>query len=170
MTRRMFSLMIVGAVVTLVGCAKSNSPSSTGGFGTVASLPTTSATTPAAPSNIITASLGETDPMHMFIKLSGTTATAGKVTFVVTNDGTKTHEFVVLQSETPAANFPIGSFEGESNRIDEDAAGTNVGETGDMKPGETKALVIDMTAGHYALVCNLVGHYAMGMHQDFTVQ
>jgi uncharacterized cupredoxin-like copper-binding protein len=26
-----------------------------------------------------------------------------------------------------------------------------------------------MTAGHYAVVCNLNGHYAMGMHQDFWV-
>jgi uncharacterized cupredoxin-like copper-binding protein len=24
-----------------------------------------------------------------------------------------------------------------------------------------------MTEGHYAIVCNLNGHYAAGMHQDF---
>ena len=67
-------------------------------------------------------------------------------------------------------SFPIVSFEGEANRIDEDAKGvSNVGETGDMDPGTTTALTIDLAPGHYAVVCNLPGHYAMGMHQDFWV-
>jgi uncharacterized cupredoxin-like copper-binding protein len=26
-----------------------------------------------------------------------------------------------------------------------------------------------MSAGHYAVVCNLPGHYAMGMRQDFSI-
>ena len=45
----------------------------------------------------------------------------------------------------------------------------NVGETGDMLPGSTKTLVIYLPPGHYAVVCNLQHHYAMGMHADFTV-
>ena len=86
----------------------------------------------------------------------------------MTNEGTETHEFVVLATKTPAADFPIVSFEGEANRIDEDAKGVvNVGETGDMEPGTSMLLTIDMAQGHYAVVCNLPGHYAMGMHQDF---
>ncbi|MBI3647142.1 MAG: hypothetical protein HY240_00005, partial [Actinobacteria bacterium] len=82
----------------------------------------------------------------------------------------KKHEFVVLSTKTPAGAFPIVSFEGEANRINEDAKGvTNVGETGDMEPGMQKMLTIDLSAGHYAVVCNLPGHYANGMHQDFWV-
>jgi uncharacterized cupredoxin-like copper-binding protein len=100
---------------------------------------------------------------------SATTASAGSVTFTVKNDGTIPHEFVVLQTETPAGDFPIESFEGESDRIDEDTAGTNVGETGDMDAGSTKALTIDLEPGHYAFVCNLPAHYGQGMHTDFTV-
>jgi uncharacterized cupredoxin-like copper-binding protein len=30
-------------------------------------------------------------------------------------------------------------------------------------------LTIDMAAGHYAVVCNLAGHYAMRMHQDVWI-
>ncbi len=30
----------------------------------------------------------------------------------------------------------------------------------------TMALTIDLPSGHYAVVCNLAGHYRMGMHQD----
>jgi uncharacterized cupredoxin-like copper-binding protein len=28
-------------------------------------------------------------------------------------------------------------------------------------------LTLDLTPGHYAVVCNLPGHYAAGMRQDF---
>jgi uncharacterized cupredoxin-like copper-binding protein len=38
-----------------------------------------------------------------------------------------------------------------------------------MKPGTQKMLTIDLPTGHYAVVCNLPGHYAMGMHQDLWV-
>jgi len=118
----------------------------------------------------IVVGLGETDPTHMFIDLSKPYAAEGRVTFVVTNGGAETHEFVVLRTDAPADSFPIVSFEGEPNRIDEDASDvTNVGETGDLEPGATMALSLDLAPGHYAVVCNLTGHYAMGMHQDFNV-
>ena len=120
----------------------------------------------------VTASLGETDATHMFIDLSQSYAPAGKVSFIITNDGKEDHELVALQTDTMAADFPIVTFDGEPNRFDEDAKGlTNVGETGDpaMAPGTSMMLTIDMAEGHYAVVCNLQGHYAMGMHQDFWV-
>jgi uncharacterized cupredoxin-like copper-binding protein len=94
---------------------------------------------------------------------------AGPVTFTVSNDGTITHEFVVMQTDTPAADFHIGSFEGEKPRVNEDAAGTNVGETGNLKAGTRKTITIDLKPGHYVFMCNLPGHYGLGMHTDFTV-
>ena len=118
----------------------------------------------------ITVALGETDAQHMYIHMSQAVAPQGKVSFVVTNEGTETHEFVVLSTDTPAADLPIVSFEGEANRIDEEAKGVvNVGETGDMEPGTSMVLTIDLSEGHYAVVCNLPGHYAMGMHQDLSI-
>ena len=108
----------------------------------------------------------------MSIELSQSYAPAGKVSFLITNAGTMDHEMVVLRTDQPADSFPITGFEGEPNRFNEDAKGlTNVGETGDpaMKPGTSMMLTIDMAQGHYAIVCNLNGHYAAGMHQDFWV-
>ncbi len=123
-----------------------------------------------APIPVIQVGLSETDATHMAIDLSQPFAPQGKVSFLVTNNGAKKHEFVVLATDTAAASFPIVSFEGEANRIDEDAKGvTNVGETGDMEPGAVMMLTLDLAPGHYAVVCNLPGHYAMGMHQDFFV-
>jgi uncharacterized cupredoxin-like copper-binding protein len=160
-------LTVAGALILVAACAStSTTPSSTKSSG---GLPISNSPTVTV-SNTIAVTLAETDAKHMSIGLSGTVANAGKVTFIVANTGKKKHEFVVLKTPTLAANFAIASFESESDRIDEDAAGTNVGETGDMEPGTTKTLTIDLAPGHYALVCNLQGHYRMGMHLDFTVQ
>jgi uncharacterized cupredoxin-like copper-binding protein len=97
------------------------------------------------------------------------TISAGSVTFNVTNKGNITHEFVVLRTGTPAGAILIASFENESDRIDEEHAQTNVGETGDLVAGSSKALTISLTPGHYVFVCNLPSHYRLGMHFGFTV-
>ena len=85
----------------------------------------------------------------------------GAVTFNVTNAGKIEHEFVVLKTSKPAADLLKGA------RADE--AG-NVGEIGSIKPGQTKALKLNLAAGHYALICNLPGHYSAGQHADLTVK
>ena len=96
-------------------------------------------------------------------------AAAGPVTFTVTNQGTMIHEFVVMRTDTPAGALPITGFEHEKARVNEDTAGTNVGETGDLAAGKTKTVTIDLQAGHYVFMCNLPAHYGLGMHFDFTV-
>ena len=87
---------------------------------------------------------------------------AGKVIFKVHNAGTVTHEFVVLKTSHPAAKLPL--YKGRA-----DEAG-NVGETGDLKPGESKNLSLVLAPGQYALICNLPGHYLAGQHTDLTVK
>ena len=47
-----------------------------------------------------------------------------------------------------------------------DEAG-NVGEIGDLQPGQAKTLTLPLKPGHYALICNLPGHYKAGQHADF---
>jgi uncharacterized cupredoxin-like copper-binding protein len=85
----------------------------------------------------------------------------GPVTFNVSNAGKVEHEFVVLKTSKPASDLLKGG------RADE--AG-NVGEIGSVKPGQTKALNLKLAAGHYALICNLPGHYAAGQYADLTVK
>ena len=85
----------------------------------------------------------------------------GAVTFNVSNAGKVEHEFVVLKTSKPASDLLKGG------RADE--AG-NVGEIGSVKPGQTKALKLNLAAGHYALICNLPGHYAAGQYADLTVK
>jgi uncharacterized cupredoxin-like copper-binding protein len=87
---------------------------------------------------------------------------AGKVIFKVHNAGTVTHEFVVLKTTHPSGKLPL--YKGRA-----DEAG-NVGETGDLKAGASKNLTLILAPGHYALICNLPGHYLAGQHTDLVVQ
>jgi uncharacterized cupredoxin-like copper-binding protein len=115
--------------------------------------------TPAAPaalSHKVNVSLKE-----FSVNPTSSQAGAGKVTFKVHNGGTITHEFVVVKTNKGAGNLLKGS------RADETG---NVGETGDLKAGASKSLTLNLKPGHYALICNLPGHYAAGQHVDFTVK
>jgi uncharacterized cupredoxin-like copper-binding protein len=128
------------------------------GMGTAGSGPASTPATPAALGHTVKASLTE-----MKIADSPSTVAAGKVTFTVTNNGSSPHEYVVLDTPTRAADLPTTA----GGRASE--AG-NIGETGDLQPGETKTFALTLKPGHYAIICNLPGHYAAGMYTDLTAK
>lgn len=92
-------------------------------------------------------------------------APSGKVRFVVTNIGKVEHEFVVLKASKPAGNL-LGGDHGP-NRADESGA---VGEIGGIPAGQARTLNLTLKPGHYALICNLPGHYKTGQFADFYVR
>jgi uncharacterized cupredoxin-like copper-binding protein len=112
----------------------------------------------------------------MSITTDTSTAPAGEVTFVVKNTGTIEHEMIVLKTDTPFDQLPVADagdppvpVSTGANKVDET---NNVGETGDpnLQPGETRTFTITgMAPGKYVLVCNLEGHYQMGMRAPFSV-
>ena len=53
---------------------------------------------------------------------------------------------------------------------DEASEAGNVGEIPGLAPGATKTLRLTLKAGHYALICNMAGHYMAGQRIDFTVK
>ncbi len=55
----------------------------------------------------------------------------------------------------------------KNGRADETGS---VGEIGGVEPSQTKTLKLSLKAGHYALLCNLPGHYAAGQYADLTVR
>jgi uncharacterized cupredoxin-like copper-binding protein len=95
------------------------------------------------------------------VQPSSTIGRAGRITFDVRNAGSVPHEFVVIRTNKRAGDLLKGA------RADETG---NVGESGDLQPGQPKTIRLDLKAGHYALICNLPGHYAAGQHTDFTVR
>ncbi|MGZ4691301.1 MAG: hypothetical protein ACXVKA_02410 [Acidimicrobiia bacterium] len=157
----------------LAGCGSSSSSSS--------KSTTTTSTAPAETSGsgtTIHVTLGDTSGLSGPETLVATPATApaGDVTFVVKNSGTIDHEMLVLKTPPPFDQIPVtdagdppAPVTTGANKIDE---ANSIGETGDpnLKPGTTRTFTVkNMTAGTYALVCNIADHYAKGMRAAFTV-
>jgi uncharacterized cupredoxin-like copper-binding protein len=125
------------------------------------------------------ASTGATGPVSATLKewqisLSSTTLSAGKITFNITNNGDKEHEFVVRKTDKKADGLPLNA-DGE---VSEDAPElTEVGdpsEVAEIKSGSTdRTLTVTLQPGHYVIFCNLhveeLLHYQKGMHVDFSV-
>jgi uncharacterized cupredoxin-like copper-binding protein len=122
---------------------------------------TNAASTPVAPAAPALAHKVGVSLREFSVNPTASTAAAGKVTFHVRNGGNITHEFVVVKTPKPADQLLKGARADESG---------NVGETGDLKAGASKTLTLNLKPGHYALICNLPGHYRAGQHADFTVR
>jgi uncharacterized cupredoxin-like copper-binding protein len=145
------------AVLLLAGGSDKSSPNAAA---PPASQPTTA--TPAATAKPAAAARSVGVTLKEFtLTPQPTTARAGKVTFTVRNSGAIQHEFVVIRTKKSAGNLLKGA--------EADEAG-NVGEIGGVKPGATKTLRLNLKAGHYALICNLPGHYQAGQHADLVVK
>ncbi len=156
MTRsRVFPLVAIALAIPafVSGC------SSTSKNSTVASTTTTSSTAAAAKATGPIA-IKMTD---MAIAPANSAAAAGDVTFDVTNDGKQMHEIVVIKTDKMAADLGPADAEGQVSETG------SQGETGDMEAGASKTLTLKLDKGHYALICNIPGHYAAGMYADLTV-
>src|SRR4051812_25110602 len=95
-------------------------------------------------------------------KISGaSSAKAGSVTFKVKNTAGNEHELEVIRTDARAAHLKISYGRASSK-----------GKVGEVEVGghATKTLKLKLKKGHYALICNIGNHYAMGMHKDFTVK
>ena len=135
------------------------------GCGNTAKATNPSATATPAAKQVTKASTAATGPVKVALTQwkvapSATAAAAGTVTFDVTNNGSIPHEMVVIQTDKPDGHLGSGA------RVPETG---NVGETKDIAVGASKTIHVKLAAGHYALICNIAGHYGAGMHADFTV-
>ena len=110
-------------------------------------------------------------------------APSGEVTFEVSNAGDEVHEFVVIRTELGLLDLPTA----EDGSVDEEGAEDMevIGEVEDIAAGASETLILDLEAGQYVLICNIVeeqmdmdemdmehdpSHYQNGMRTGFTVQ
>ena len=119
--------------------------------------------------------MGGAAPMgeRMGLHASPSSVRAGKISFVASNFGGRTHELVILPL---AAGASAGKrVPGRDGRVDEAgslgeasascAAGSGEGVTS----GSVGWVTVTLPAGRYELVCNLQNHYADGMYQELDV-
>ncbi len=97
------------------------------------------------------------------LKPSTKLVSPGKVTFVVRNAGRVDHELVVLRTNRPAKKQGLTSF-GDVYEVG------RVGRTKPIDARKTETLALILKAGHYALLCNLPGHYRAGQFADLAVR
>lgn len=93
---------------------------------------------------------------------SRVTVRPGRVAFVVRNDGTMAHEFVVLRTDRHHHSIPV-----KRGRAIETG---RVGEVPTIPAGGSKRLVLKLRAGTYVLLCNYLGHYQAGQFAALRVR
>ena len=97
---------------------------------------------------------------EMSVAVSAKSVAAGKVTFEVKNLGAVDHELVIMRS--PAS----GKLKLSHFKVDE---ATLVAEVHDVAPGKTGRGTFALKPGKYFLICNIVGHYQLGMAAALNV-
>lgn len=136
--RRGFRAVAAGAALVLVACSHSPTPA-----GTVINV----------------------TEKDFAITAAASTSSGGNITFSVTNQGPATHEFVVVRSDLPSGQLPIGS---DGLSVNEDVL-TTVGEIDQVDYGSTETVHVSLPPGRYVFFCNLEGHYLGGMHGALVV-
>jgi uncharacterized cupredoxin-like copper-binding protein len=149
--------LIAAIGLGLAACSSSSS----------SSTPTTDTTTTATTAPTGTGDVGVAEK-DFEISLDSSSAPAGEVKFTVANAGPSVHEFVVFKTDLPEDQLPTDS----KGDVDESGAGvTHIDEIEDIAAGSTDStLKVDLESGSYVLICNLPGHYGLGMHASFTVE
>ena len=98
------------------------------------------------------------------VTLSSPTVKAGTVKIGVQNSGSMAHEFDLIKTDLAADKLPL---DGASGKAKEDGLVKQVLNIG---VGKVATVSADLAAGHYVIICNVAGHYQLGMHADLTVQ
>jgi uncharacterized cupredoxin-like copper-binding protein len=97
---------------------------------------------------------------------------SGKVRFVVANDGSEPHELVIIRSDLSPDALPVVDGKVDEERVD------IIDEIEPFAAGITEQKTVDLEAGKYVLICNIVervpgepveSHYENGMRTAFLV-
>ena len=88
---------------------------------------------------------------------------AGTIKIGVRNLGTMEHNFQVIKTDVAPEKLPV---DGASAKAKEDG---KVGEIASIPAGKSASVTVDLAPGKYVFICNVAGHYQLGMHTGFTV-
>lgn len=97
------------------------------------------------------------------VKPATATVKGGKVSMKVTNGGATPHELVVVKTDVAQDKLE------KANGIADEAKYKPLVRTKQLNGSESTELEVDLSPGKYVLLCNVSGHYDLGMHTAFTV-
>ena len=99
-----------------------------------------------------------------------TSAAAGSVNFSIKNAGPSVHEFVILKTDAIPTQLPTKVEDGAKAADEEGTGVAHIDEVEDIAAGATASLSVNLTPGNYVFICNLPGHYHLGMSTGFVVR
>lgn len=98
------------------------------------------------------------------VELSVTTVKAGPVKFGIKNAGGMEHSFELLKTDLPFDKLPVDSGAAKAK---EDGLIKQVKTIG---VGKVSVVTADLAAGNYVIICNVAGHYQLGMRVALAVR
>ncbi len=102
------------------------------------------------------------------IHLSASHVATGPFALVATNRGPSAHELVVFRTSLAPDKLPLDA---DGNIIENSPELVKVADSGaSVPPGKSRTLYTVLTPGNYVFVCNLPGHYRLGMRAALVVQ
>lgn len=89
---------------------------------------------------------------------------AGETKIGVRNRGSQPHDLVVLRTDLAPERLPL-----DAGRAKAHEPGL-VARTKELRSGGTAALTVTLEPGRYVLICNVAGHYGLGMRTALRVE
>ena len=95
--------------------------------------------------------------------LSVPTAKAGTVKFGIKNEGSMEHSFELIRTDLPFDKLPTtGDAKAKEDGL--------IKQVKSIAVGKVSVVSADLAAGKYVVICNVAGHYQLGMRAPLTVQ
>lgn len=91
-------------------------------------------------------------------------SSAGGTEFNVMNEGAVPHNLRVIRSDLAEDALPV------AGGVVDEAQVEILASTADLNGGESASVTATLEAGAYVLICNVPGHYQLGMHAALNVQ
>jgi uncharacterized cupredoxin-like copper-binding protein len=97
------------------------------------------------------------------VKPASASVAAGRVTMKVTNNGATPHELMIVKTDTAHDKLEKGVGVADETKY------PPIARTKQLNNGQSEDLTAELAAGKYVLLCNVSGHYDLGMHTAFSV-
>jgi uncharacterized cupredoxin-like copper-binding protein len=105
----------------------------------------------------------EVDLTEFAIGLNPSSTPAGQVNFATTNSGEILHDLVVVRTDLAPDSLPMNGPRVDIGQLDV------AGVVEPIEAGATDNSTFELRAGAYVLICNIAGHYQLGMYAVLTV-
>ncbi len=92
------------------------------------------------------------------------TVTAGRTVIGIRNHASMLHEVIVIKTDLAPDKLPI---DGATAKASENG---KAGELLNIPAGASRKLVVDLAPGTYVIICNIAGHYQLGMRVGLEVK